>query len=78
MVTSPVGNRNDNDSVWQAATWRKSTRSSPSGDNCVEVAFAAGAVAVRDTKDRQAAMLLFTGDEWEAFIEGVKAGEFDR
>jgi hypothetical protein len=44
----------------------------------VEVAFAGDAVAVRDTKDRQGAMLLFTGDEWKAFLEGVKAGEFDR
>jgi hypothetical protein len=73
-----VDTRNNTDSVWATAAWRKSSRSSPSGDNCVEVAFAADAVAVRDTKDRQAAMLLFTGDEWKAFIEGVKAGEFDR
>jgi hypothetical protein len=59
------------------ALWRKSTRSSPSGDNCVEVAFAGEAVAVRDTKNREAAMLVFTGAEWSAFVDGVKAGEFD-
>jgi hypothetical protein len=34
------------------ATWRKSSRSgSGSGNNCVEVAFAGPAVAVRDSKD---------------------------
>jgi hypothetical protein len=66
------------DSVWQTAAWRKSSRSSPSGDNCVEVAFAGDTVAVRDTKDRAAATLLFTGEEWKAFIDGVKSGEFDR
>lgn len=73
-----MGIHKNTDSVWRSAVWRKSSRSSPSGDNCVEVAFAGDAVAVRDTKDRQAAMLLFTGDEWKAFIEGVKSGEFDR
>lgn len=73
-----MSTRENTDSVWQSAVWRKSSRSSPSGDNCVEVAFAGDAVAVRDTKDRQAAMLLFTGEEWKAFIEGVKSGEFDR
>jgi hypothetical protein len=62
---------------WQSAAWRKSTRSSPSGDNCVEVAFDGDAVAVRDTKNRDAAMLIFTSDEWQAFIDGVKSGEFE-
>ena len=64
-------------SDWPTATWRKSSRSSPSGDNCVEVAFDGDAVAVRDTKNRAAAMLVFTGDEWQAFVDGVKSGEFD-
>jgi Domain of unknown function (DUF397) len=71
--------RNDEfQAVWQTAAWHKSSRSSPSGDNCVEVAFAGAAVAVRDTKNREAAMLVFTGEEWTAFLDGVKAGEFDR
>ncbi len=78
VVTVLVSTRNHTESVWQTAVWRKSSRSSPSGDNCVEVAFADDAVAVRDTKNPDAAMLLFTGDEWKAFIEGVKAGEFNR
>ena len=64
-------------SDWQTATWRKSSRSSPSGDNCVEVAFAGAAVAVRDTKNREAATLVFTAAEWQAFTDGVKSGEFD-
>lgn len=78
VVTGPMSTRNNTDSVWPSADWRKSSRSSPSGDNCVEVAFAGDAVAVRDTKNREAAMLVFTGDEWTAFLDGVKAGEFDR
>ncbi|HEY7177017.1 MAG TPA: DUF397 domain-containing protein, partial [Micromonosporaceae bacterium] len=45
--------------------------------SCVEVAFVDGAIAVRDSKDRTGPVLLYTPDEWEAFIGGVKDGEFD-
>lgn len=59
------------------ATWVKSTRSSGNCDNCVEVAFVDGAVAVRDSKDRQGPALIYTREEWDAFLGGVKDGEFD-
>lgn len=58
------------------AAWRKSTHSGTS--NCVEVAFCAdGRVAVRDSKNRWGAVLMFTAGEWEAFLGGVRGGEFD-
>lgn len=59
------------------ATWRKSSRSGPYSDNCVEVAFVGGAVAVRDSKNPAEAVLLFTPQEWDAFVDGAKDGEFD-
>ncbi|GAA4243778.1 DUF397 domain-containing protein [Dactylosporangium darangshiense] len=59
------------------AAWRKSTRSGPYSDNCVEVAFVGGAVALRDSKDKAGAVLLFTPEEWLAFVDGTKDGEFD-
>jgi hypothetical protein len=59
------------------AAWHKSTRSGPYSDNCVEVAFAGGAVALRDSKDRAGAVLVFTPQEWLAFVDGTKDGEFD-
>lgn len=59
------------------AVWRKSTRSGPWTDNCVEVAFVDGAIAVRDSKDPGAAPLIFTPGEWDAFVGGAKDGEFD-
>lgn len=60
------------------ARWRKSTRSGPNCDNCVEVAFlAGGATAVRDSKDPDGPALIFTPDEWTAFVGGVMDGEFD-
>ncbi len=33
------------------AVWRKSTRSNGDGNECVEVAFVSGAVALRDSKN---------------------------
>lgn len=59
------------------AVWVKSTRSSGNCDNCVEVAFVDGAIAVRDSKDPHGPALIYTHDEWDAFLHGVKGGEFD-
>jgi len=41
------------------------------------VAFVDGSVAVRDSKDRQGPALQYTSSGWEAFLAGVKSGEFD-
>jgi len=59
------------------AVWRKSTRSGPNCDNCVEVAFAGGAVAVRDSKHPTDAVLVFSLAQWHTFVGGTKGGEFD-
>jgi hypothetical protein len=59
------------------AVWRKSVRSGPNCDNCVEVAFVDGGIAVRDSKDQAGPVLIFTPDEWDAFVAGAKDGEFD-
>jgi hypothetical protein len=57
-------------------TWRKSSYTSASGGNCVEVAqFPAASIAVRDSKDPEGPKLLFSLGEWRAFISGIKAGE---
>lgn len=44
---------------------------------CVVVAHKEDLIAVRDTKDPSNTTLSFTKDEWQAFIAGVKNGEFD-
>jgi hypothetical protein len=59
------------------AVWRKSTRSSASGD-CVEVADnLPGGVAVRDSKDPSGPVLIFGRKEWADFVGSTKDGEFD-
>ena len=60
--------------VTPTAPWRRS--SFCSAGNCVEVAPAGAGVAVRDTKS-SSGLLFYTRDEWRAFIDGAKAGEFD-
>ncbi len=59
------------------AQWRRTTPGTPDGESRVEVAFVDGAVAVRDTKDPDGTVLIFTPQEWDAFVSGAKAGEFD-
>jgi hypothetical protein len=57
------------------ADWRKSVRSGTNG--CVEVGLVEGQIAVRDSKDRQGPVLVFTAHEWEAFLGGARDGEFE-
>jgi hypothetical protein len=60
------------------ADWRKSSFSGSNGGGCVEVARnLLGIVAVRDSKDREGPALVFTPGEWRAFLDGVRAEEFD-
>lgn len=58
--------------------WRKSSFSNGTGGECVEVAdLPDGGRAVRDTKDHGTGPILwFTSAEWDAFVKGVRAGEF--
>lgn len=56
------------------AVWRKSNRSSGTGQNCVEVAAnLPGIVAIRDSKNPDGPKLLFTQDRWRSFIQSMKA-----
>nr|WP_228537886.1 DUF397 domain-containing protein [Nocardia sp. XZ_19_231] len=49
------------------------------GDGNVEVAMLAeGHVALRDSKNPEGPVLIFTPSEWTAFTAGVHDGEFDR
>jgi len=58
------------------ADWFTSSRSG-SASNCVEVAFVADMVGVRDSKDREGPALLLGTEAWRAFTGCLKAGAFD-
>jgi uncharacterized protein DUF397 len=71
MAGSPPG------AAMAGPTWVKSSLSFANG-NCVEVSdLPEGAIGVRNSRDREGAVLRFTPDEWHAFIGGVRKGEFD-
>ncbi|HEY9473636.1 MAG TPA: DUF397 domain-containing protein [Mycobacteriales bacterium] len=55
------------------AAWRKSSYSG-NGANCVEVAFSADAVAVRDSKNSTGPTLVFTPADWTTFLRAARAG----
>jgi Domain of unknown function (DUF397) len=59
--------------------WAKSSLSTYNG-NCLEIGRLedSGMIGVRDTKDNgRGPVLSFTQAEWDAFLGGAKAGEFD-
>jgi Domain of unknown function (DUF397) len=58
-----------------SATWRKSSYSNGSGGNCVEVADLRSGQAVRDSKHPEGPILVFTKGGWQAFVQGIQAGE---
>lgn len=57
-------------------TWLKAQKSTYSGQ-CVEVASTVGKIAVRDSKDPDGPVLVYTPTEFSAFLEGARNGEFD-
>jgi hypothetical protein len=58
--------------------WVKSSYSYASS-NCVEVAgLSDGLIGMRDSKDASGPVLQFSGAEWQAFLGGIRNGEFDQ
>jgi hypothetical protein len=53
------------------AQWRRAEGST------VEVAFVDELIGLRDAKDPQGPVLVFTQGEWDAFVGGAQDGEFD-
>ncbi|MCP2261013.1 protein of unknown function (DUF397) [Streptoalloteichus tenebrarius] len=56
------------------AEWIETTEDGTPG---VEIAFVEDVVVMRDGKDPDGPVLVFTHAEWDAFVEGAKDGEFD-
>jgi hypothetical protein len=58
--------------VETAGNWRTASYSGANGGECVEVASAASAVMVRDTKNRDGETLSVSANAWRAFIAATK------
>nr|WP_203631789.1 DUF397 domain-containing protein [Streptomyces halstedii] len=54
--------------------WFKSSYSSSSGDSCIEVALAPGAVHVRDSKIEQSPELALSSTSWAPFVSYAALG----
>jgi len=59
------------------AVWRKSSRSSAGGPDCVEVALVPAAAGIRDSKNPSGPVLGFDADAWGRFLGTTKHGGFD-
>lgn len=60
----------------QSLAWLKAKSSTANGQ-CVEIAAADGKIAIRDSKDPEGPVLVYTPGEFSAFLEGARNGEFD-
>ncbi len=70
--SSYSGNDNSTECV-EVATWRKATHSGNSGADCVEAGVAArGRVLVRDTTERDGAVLDLPADAWDRFTASLR------
>lgn len=57
------------------AVWRRSDDRAEG----VEIAFlASGNIGLRDSRNPEGPVLIFTPGEWQAFVAGAKDGEFNR
>jgi hypothetical protein len=62
------------------AAWHTSTFGDNAGFNCVEAGplnDGSERMAVRHSHRPDAEVIVYTRGEWEAFLKGVRAGEFD-
>jgi hypothetical protein len=55
-------------------TWVRSRRCDSS--SCVEAALVGDEIAVRNSQDPDGPVVVFSRDEWRAFLGGVQDGDF--
>lgn len=61
-------------------SWRISSFSNSGGASCVEagpLADGSGRVAVRHSHHPTGSVVVYTREEWNAFLAGARSGEFD-
>ena len=73
MKHHPKGDFDLSRAVWQSAP----ADPADGDDSRVEVAFVDDLIGLRNSAEPDGAVLVFTRDEWDAFVGGAKDGEFD-
>jgi hypothetical protein len=76
MDAAPKGKITLSPSEREGLAWLKANRSTANGQ-CVEIASAVGNIAIRDSKDPDGPILVYTASEFRAFLDGARNGEFD-
>ncbi|WP_067568449.1 DUF397 domain-containing protein [Nocardia acidivorans] len=72
-ISSPAAGKNRE--IESDAVWRRGDDSAEG----VEIAFlASGNIGLRDSRNPDGPVLVFTPGEWRAFVAGAKDGEFNR
>ncbi|HWG99544.1 MAG TPA: DUF397 domain-containing protein [Pilimelia sp.] len=69
MLDHPKGDFDLSRAVWRSAL--------PGAPGSVEVAFVDDLIGLRNSDEPDGPVLVFTRDEWDAFVAGAKDGEFD-
>jgi hypothetical protein len=59
------------------AVWRRAAENDDPPRGSVEVAFVDDLIGMRDSRQPEGPILVFTESEWDAFVAGAKDGEFD-
>jgi hypothetical protein len=58
------------------SSWHTATMSG--GGNCVQVKSQDGMIVIGNSRFADGPFISYTQDEWAAFLDGAKKGEFDR
>jgi predicted secreted Zn-dependent protease len=56
-------------------TWKVAQKCNEGG--CIRVASQSDQILIGDSKNPSGLVLSYTRDEWNAFVEGVRHGDFD-
>jgi uncharacterized protein DUF397 len=65
--------------VFPGGAWEAAEFCGPNGGNCVEVNLGMrGLVGLRDSKLATGPVLVFDDEEWSAFLQAARSGQFDR
>ncbi|MCA1655745.1 MAG: DUF397 domain-containing protein [Pseudonocardiaceae bacterium] len=59
---------------WATVPFRKSSRSSTNGGNCVEVGAQPGLIGVRDSKSPGDGLIELPASAWTGFLSALRAG----